>query len=258
MTVTIAAVSALLCATGHIGVGAVAMALPLAWQIANISGSIASQVTHIFENVGIVQEGMRTIARSAEATDRLGMAVLVVSRGEIRFEDVQFGYDRDEPVIDHVSLTVRAGEKVGLIGPSGNGKSTLVHLLLRLYGPQAGRILIDGHDIAGMTEASLREAISLATQDTSLLHRSIRDNIAYGRPGASEEEIVAAAKLAAARELILTLKDWEGRRGYDAHVGERGVTLSGGQRQQIAIARVILKGAPILVLHEATSTGADR
>jgi ATP-binding cassette, subfamily B, multidrug efflux pump len=253
MTVTIAAVSTLLCATGHIGVGAVAMALPLAWQIANISGSIASQVTHIFENVGIVQEGMRTIARSAEATDRPDVAGLVVSRGEIRFENVQFGYDRDEPVIDHVSLTVRAGEKVGLIGPSGSGKSTLVHLLLRLYSPQAGRILIDGHDIAGVTEASLREAISLATQDTSLLHRSIRDNIAYGRPGASEEEIVAAAKLAAAHELILTLKDWEGRRGYDAHVGERGVTLSGGQRQQIAIARVILKGAPILVLDEATS-----
>jgi ATP-binding cassette subfamily B multidrug efflux pump len=253
MTVTIAGVSTYLCVTGHIGVGAVAMALPLAWQIANISGSIALQVTHIFENVGIVQEGMHTIAKPAEPTDRPDAAPLVVSRGEIRFEDVQFGYNREEPVIDHITLVVRAGEKLGLIGPSGSGKSTLVHLLMRLYTLQAGRIVIDGHDMASMTEASLRDSISLVTQDTSLLHRSIRDNIGYGRPGASEEEIVAAAKLAAADDFILTLKDWEGRRGYDAHVGERGVTLSGGQRQQIAIARVILKDAPILVLDEATS-----
>ena len=178
---------------------------------------------------------------------------LKVSRGEIVFDDVEFGYGRQTGVIQGLTLRVAPGEKIGLIGRSGAGKSTLVNLLMRFFDLEGGRILIDGQDIAAVTQESLRAHISMVTQDTSLLHRSIRDNIRYGRPDAAEAEIVAAAKLAHAHEFIEDLEDWRGRRGYDAHVGERGVKLSGGQRQRIAIARVILKDAPILVLDEATS-----
>jgi ATP-binding cassette subfamily B multidrug efflux pump len=178
---------------------------------------------------------------------------LAASHGEIRFEDVRFGYGRDVGVIDRLSLTVTPGEKIGLIGRSGAGKSTLVNLMLRFFDVESGRILIDGQDIAEVTQESLRSQISMVTQDTSLLHRSIRDNIRYGRPDATDDEIAAAAALAHADEFIHELEDWRGRRGFDAHVGERGVKLSGGQRQRIAIARVILKNAPILVLDEATS-----
>jgi ATP-binding cassette subfamily B multidrug efflux pump len=176
-----------------------------------------------------------------------------VSKGEIRFEGIRFGYGRAAGVIDGLTLTVAPGEKIGLIGRSGAGKSTLVNLMLRFFDLEGGRILIDGQDIARVTQESLRAQISMVTQDTSLLHRSIGDNIRYGRPDASEAEIMAAARLAHAHEFILTLEDWRGRTGYDAQVGERGVKLSGGQRQRIAIARVILKNAPILVLDEATS-----
>jgi ATP-binding cassette subfamily B multidrug efflux pump len=238
---------------GKVEVGTVAMALPLAWQIVNIAGWVALQITTIFENVGVIQEGMMTIARPMTLTDPPGAASLEVTRGEISFEDVYFGYGRESGVIAGLNLVVRPGEKIGLIGRSGAGKSTLVNLLLRFFDLEAGRILIDGQDIAAVTQESLRAQISMVTQDTSLLHRSIRDNIRYGRPLASEAEVIAAATLAHADEFIRELEDWKRRRGYDSQVGERGVKLSGGQRQRIAIARVILKDAPILVLDEATS-----
>ena len=193
-----------------------------------------------------------TIARPITLTDPPGAASLKVTRGEICFEDLHFGYGRESGVIAGLNLTVRPGEKIGLLGRSGAGKSTLVNLMLRFFDLEGGRILIDGQDIASVTQESLRAQISMVTQDTSLLHRSIRDNIRYGRPLASEAEVVAAAKLAHADEFIRELEDWKKRRGYDAQVGERGVKLSGGQRQRVAFARVILKDAPILVL-EATS-----
>jgi ATP-binding cassette, subfamily B, multidrug efflux pump len=192
-----------------------------------------------------------TIARPITLTDPPGAPSLKVTRGEISFEDVHFGYGRESGVIAGLNLTVRPGEKIGLIGRSGAGKSTLVNLMLRFFDLEGGRILIDGQDIALVTQESLQ--ISMVTQDTSLLHRSIRDNIRYGRPLASEADVVAAAKLAHADEFIRELEDWKKRRGYEAQVGERGVKLSGGQRQRVAIARVILKDAPILVLDEATS-----
>jgi ATP-binding cassette subfamily B multidrug efflux pump len=247
---------------GRVEVGTVAMALPLAWQIVNIAGWVAWQITSIFENVGVIQEGMMTIARPIALTDRPDASELKVTRGEIRFENVTFGYGRQKParedgrpfaVIDGLTLTVKPSEKIGLIGRSGAGKSTLVNLLLRFFDLEGGRILIDGLDIATVTQESLRAQISVVTQDTSLLHRSIGDNIRYGRPQATDAEVIAAAKLAHAHEFILELEDWKQRHGYAAQVGERGVKLSGGQRQRVAIARVILKDAPILVLDEATS-----
>jgi ATP-binding cassette subfamily B multidrug efflux pump len=253
MVTSVGALAIYLWTQGAIGVGAVAMALPLAWQIVNMSGWVAYQVTTIFENIGVVQEGMSAIARPIGLTDRADAKPLVVRKGELRFDDVHFGYGRETGVIDGLSLTVKGGEKIGLVGRSGAGKSTLVNLVLRFFDIEEGKILIDGQDIAAVTQESLRTQISVVTQDTSLLHRSIRDNIRYGRPGATDAEIVSAAKLAHAHEFILELEDWKGRRGYDAQVGERGVKLSGGQRQRVAIARVILKDAPILVLDEATS-----
>jgi ATP-binding cassette subfamily B multidrug efflux pump len=238
---------------GKVEVGTVAMALPLSWQIISISGWVAMRITEIFENIGVVQEGMMTIARPIALIDRPDARALTVTRGEIKFEDVRFGYGRETGLIDGLSLKVEPGERIGLVGRSGAGKSTLVNLLLRFFDLEDGRILIDGQDIARATQESLRAQISVVTQDTSLLHRSIRDNIRYGRPDATEAEIVAAARLAQADEFIADLEDWRGRRGYDSQVGERGVKLSGGQRQRVAIARVILKNAPILVLDEATS-----
>ena len=238
---------------GRVDVGTVAMAIPLTWQIASAAGWVAVQVTDIFENLGTIQEGMMTIARPIALTDRADAAELAVTRGDIRFEAIRFGYGREDGLIQGLSLHIRPGEKVGLVGRSGAGKTTLVNLLLRFHELEGGRILVDGQDVAGVTQESLRGAVSVVTQDTSLLHRSIRDNIAFGRPEASEAEIVAAAKRAHAHEFIVGLQDWQGRRGYDAQVGERGVKLSGGQRQRIAIARVILKDAPVLVLDEATS-----
>ncbi|MCK8783398.1 ABC transporter ATP-binding protein/permease [Roseomonas sp. NAR14] len=238
---------------GAFGVGTVATAIPMAWQIANISGWVSFNVTAIFENIGVVQEGMATIAREPTAPDPPGARPLRVTHGAIRFEGVRFGYGREAGVLKGLDLAIAPGERIGLVGRSGAGKSTLVNLLLRFHAPESGRILIDGQDIAGVTQESLRGAIGMVTQDTSLLHRSIRDNIRYGRPGATEAEIEAAARRAHAEEFILGLEDWRGRQGYDAHAGERGVRLSGGQRQRVAIARVLLKDAPILVLDEATS-----
>jgi ATP-binding cassette subfamily B multidrug efflux pump len=196
---------------------------------------------------------MRSIAVTRQMPDAPDAAELRVARGAIRFERVHFGYGTERGVLHDLSLEVGAGERVGLVGVSGAGKSTLVNLLLGFYRLEAGRIVIDGQDIAGVSQESLRRQIAMVTQDTSLLHRSIRDNIRYGRPEAPEAEILAAARQAEATEFIGTLEDWAGRRGFDAHVGERGVKLSGGQRQRVAIARVILKNAPILVLDEATS-----
>jgi len=239
---------------GQVEVGVVAMALPMAWQIISMAGWVAMRITEIFENIGVVQEGMSAIARPIALTDRPDATELEVPRGEIVFEDIRFGYGRESGLIDGLSLTVGAGERIGLVGRSGAGKSTLVNLMLRFFDLEDGRILIDGQDIAHATQESLRAQISVVTQDTSLLHRSIRDNIRYGKPNASDAEIIAAAEQAQADGFIAELEDWRHRRGYDAHVGERGVKLSGGQRQRIAIARVILKNAPILVLDEATSS----
>ena len=250
-----AAIGVWLWGNGTIDAGTVATALPLAWAIANVAGFVSWEVTGIFENVGVVQEGMETIAVPHAMADKPGARELQVERGEIRFEHVTFTYGRNDgkKVLDDLSLVVRPGERVGLVGRSGAGKSTLVNLLLRFHDMEQGSVRIDGHDIRGLSQESLRAAIGLVTQDTSLLHRSIAANIGYGRPGASMDEIVAAARKAQAHEFILGLQDWKGRTGYDAHVGERGVKLSGGQRQRIAIARVVLKDAPILVLDEATS-----
>ncbi|MFZ5791260.1 MAG: ABC transporter ATP-binding protein [Pseudomonadota bacterium] len=253
MVVGMAAVAVLLWNDGRIALGAVAMALPLTWQIANIAGWVAQNVTAIFENVGVVQDGMRSIAVPRQMPDRADAAELRVTQGRIRFEGVHFGYGTARGVLHGVDLDIAPGEHVGLVGQSGAGKSTLVNLLLRFYEVEAGRILIDGQDIAHVTQDSLRAHIAMVTQDTSLLHRSIRDNIRYGRPRAGETELRTAAASAHALDFIEQLEDWQGRRGFDAHVGERGVKLSGGQRQRIAIARVILKNAPILVLDEATS-----
>jgi ATP-binding cassette, subfamily B, multidrug efflux pump len=245
---------------GKVEVGTVAMALPLSWQIISIAGWVAMRVTEIFENIGVVQEGMETISRPNQVVDSPDSRPLVVRAGEIRFDNVSFHYGRAEAVVGRrggvihdISLLIRPGEKVGVVGRSGAGKSTLVNLLLRFYDLEGGRILIDSHDIAEVTQESLREQISVVMQDTSLLHRSIRDNIRYGRPQASDWEVRRAAAQAHALDFIEGLEDWFGRRGFDAHVGERGVKLSGGQRQRIALARVILKDAPILVLDEATS-----
>jgi ATP-binding cassette subfamily B multidrug efflux pump len=240
-----------------VGIGAVAASTAMALRLQGMSHWIMWEMTSLFENIGTVQDGMKTLSRPRSVLDAPDAVALDVPRGEVRFDHAVFRYgtpaEKGRNVIDDMSLTVAPGEKIGLVGRSGAGKSTLVNLLLRFHDLQGGRILIDGQDIAGMTQESLRAQISMVTQDTSLLHRSIRDNIRYGRPEAGEEEIVTAAKLAHAMEFIPDLSDWRGRSGFDAHVGERGVKLSGGQRQRIAIARVILKNAPILVLDEATS-----
>ena len=243
-------------ANGRVPVGTVAMAIPMAWQIGNIAGWVAQQVANIFDDIGQVQDGMRSIAVERQMPDRPDAVDLPRAIGAVGFEDVHFDYGRSRRrggVLRGLDLGIAPGERVGLVGRSGAGKSTLVHLLLGFYRPEQGRILVDGRDIAGLTQESLRAQIGMVTQDTSLLHRSIRDNIRYGRPEAGEDEIVDAARRAHALEFIEGLEDWHGRTGFDAHVGERGVKLSGGQRQRIALARVILKDAPILVLDEATS-----
>lgn len=236
-----------------ISVGAIALATGLVIRIVNMSGWIMWVVTGIFENIGMVQDGLRTIAQPVSVTDHAHAKPLAVARGEVRFEHVDFHYGKKKGIIGGLNLNIKPGEKIGLIGPSGAGKSTLVNLLLRLYDVEGGRILIDGQNIAEVGQESLRERIGMITQDTSLLHRSIRDNLLYGRPDATDAELWDAVHKAKADQFIPLLSDAEGRSGFDAHVGERGVKLSGGQRQRIAIARVLLKDAPILIMDEATS-----
>ena len=238
---------------GAIGVGAVAAASAMAFRLNGISHWVMWEMATLFEHIGTVQDGIATLSRKRSIVDKPGAVPLQVSRGEVQFDQVGFSYGGKKAVIEGLSLHIRAGEKIGLVGRSGAGKSTIVNLLLRLYDVEKGRILIDGQDIAGVTQESLRSAVGMVTQDTSLLHRSVRDNLVYGRPGADDAQMQRAAERAEAHDFILGLVDAKGRTGYDAHVGERGVKLSGGQRQRVAIARVMLKDGPILLLDEATS-----
>ncbi len=238
---------------GAASVGAVAAATALTLRLNAMTGWIMWAVSTLFRSLGVVAEGMETITDPVRLTDAPDARPLVMDRAEITFDGVSHHYGRGAGGLDRLSLTVRPGEKLGLIGRSGAGKSTIVKLLLRFYDVESGRILIDGQDIRGVTQDSLRREIGMVQQDSSLLHRSVRDNILYGRPDATDAQMIAAAERAEAHEFILDLEDPQGRRGYDAHVGERGVKLSGGQRQRVTLARVILKDAPILVLDEATS-----
>ncbi|MBS0320046.1 MAG: ABC transporter ATP-binding protein [Proteobacteria bacterium] len=238
---------------GEVGVGAVAASTAMALRLNGISHWVMWEMAALFEHIGTVQDGINTLSRPHAVVDAPDAKPLVVTRGDIRFDHVSFGYGNKGPVIDDLSLHIRAGEKIGLVGRSGAGKSTIVNLLLRFYDVERGRILIDDQDIAHVTQDSLRAQIGMVTQDTSLLHRSVRENVVYGRPDADDTQMIAATERAEASEFIAGLTDPRGRKGYDAHVGERGVKLSGGQRQRIAIARVMLKDAPILLLDEATS-----
>ena len=252
---------------GLVGVGAVAAATAMAFRLNGISHWVMWEMSSLFEHIGTVQDGMLTLSRTRAVVDAPAAKDLVVTRGEVKFEDVEFAYGVEKAgvekaglkkpsgsnVIDHLNLTIQPGEKIGLVGRSGAGKSTVVNLLLRLYDLQGGRILIDGQDIAKVTQTSLRRQVGMVTQDTSLMHRSVRDNINYGRPDATEAQMLHAAERAEADGFIQHLSDPKGRTAFDAHVGERGVKLSGGQRQRVAIARVMLKDAPILLLDEATS-----
>jgi ATP-binding cassette subfamily B multidrug efflux pump len=238
---------------GELGVGAVAAATAMALRLNGISHWVMWEMASLFEHIGTVQDGMNTLSRPQRVTDRAEAVPLRVTHGDIRFDNVRFAYGGETPVIDGLSLHIRPGEKIGLVGRSGAGKSTIVNLLLRFYDVESGRVLIDGQDVSAVTQDSLRAQVGMVTQDTSLLHRSVRDNILYGRPEACDAEMVSAAQRAEAHDFIVPLADPTGRTGYDAHVGERGVKLSGGQRQRIAIARVMLKDAPILLLDEATS-----
>lgn len=251
---------------GQVGIGAVAAATAMALRLNGMSHWVMWEMASLFEHVGTVQDGINTLAQPQRVLDAPDAVPLQVPRGEVRFDNVSFAYGQPgqpaqpgQPeaaprwVIRDLNLTIRPGEKIGLVGRSGAGKSTIVNLLLRFYDLEHGRITIDGQDIARVTQDSLRQHIGMVTQDTSLLHRSVRDNLLYGRPDASEADMLAAAQRAEAHGFIQTLSDATGRTGYDAHVGERGVKLSGGQRQRIAIARVMIKDAPILLLDEATS-----
>ena len=248
-------VSLYLWTQGKVGVGAVAASTAMALRLNGIAHWVMWEMSSLFEHVGTVQDGINTLARAHEVKDAPDAKPIKVSQGELRFEGVSFSYggSAPRPVVDKLDLVIRPGEKIGLVGRSGAGKSTIVNLLLRFYDIEGGRITIDGQDIAHVTQDSLRAQIGMVTQDTSLLHRSVRENITYGRPDASDAEMIHAAERAEAHDFIGTLADAKGRTGYDAHVGERGVKLSGGQRQRIAIARVMLKDAPILLLDEATS-----
>ncbi|MEL6946222.1 MAG: ABC transporter ATP-binding protein, partial [Pseudomonadota bacterium] len=238
---------------GAATVAAVAVAAALVTRLSGMSHWIMWELAGLFENIGMAIDGMNTIARPRDVQDKADAKTLTVKEGAIAFQNVNFQYDKHGTVMEDLSLALTPGEKVGLVGRSGAGKTTLMNVLLRLYDINGGRVLIDGEDIADVTQESLRSQIAVVTQDTSLLHRSVRDNIAYGRLSATDDEVIAAAKRANAHEFILALEDSHGNKGYDAMVGERGVKLSGGQRQRIAIARVFLKNAPILVLDEATS-----
>lgn len=238
---------------GQVGIGAVAAATAMALRLNGISHWMMWEMAMLFEHVGTVQDGINTLSRPHTVVDAPEARELCVTQGAIEFKDVSFAYGEHKPVIEHLNLRIQPGEKIGLVGRSGAGKSTIVNLLLRFYDLESGQITIDGQDIRQVTQNSLRAQIGMVTQDTSLLHRSVRDNILYGKPDASDVDMMQAAQRAEAADFIASLTDPHGRQGYDAHVGERGVKLSGGQRQRIAIARVMLKDAPILLLDEATS-----
>jgi ATP-binding cassette, subfamily B, multidrug efflux pump len=238
---------------GRVGIGAVAASCAMAMRLNGISHWVMWELAGLFENIGTVRDGINMLNKPISVLDVKGAQPLVVTKGEIKFENVTFGYSPERPVLHQLNLTIQPGERIGLVGPSGAGKSTLTNLLLHFYDVQQGRVLIDQQDVAKVQMQSLQAHVGMVTQDISLLHRSLRENLAYGRPEATEAEIVSAAQRAEAAEFIASLEDGAGRKGYDAHVGERGVKLSGGQRQRIAIARVMLKNAPILVLDEATS-----
>lgn len=238
---------------GLISAGHVAFTLGLILRLNLLLNRMLGQLNGLFRNMGTLQDSVDMIVKPVTVSDCPGAKVLADVEGAIDFNNIRFHYGRDGGVIDRLNLTIRPGERVGIVGPSGAGKTTLVSLLLRFYDPESGTVLIDGTDIRDVTQQSLRQQIGMVTQDVSLLHRSVRENILYGRPGATDAEMLDAARQAHADTFIAGLADAKGRRGFDAHVGERGVKLSGGQRQRIAIARVLLKNAPILVLDEATS-----
>ena len=248
-----AALGIYLWTNGDITPGAIAIVMSLAIRLTGMSHWILWEISSLFENIGTVQDGINTLSVPSVVNDKNDADTLIVSKGDIRFDQVSFKYNADEPVFENLQLSILAGEKIGVVGRSGAGKSSLVSLLLRFYDIQSGKITIDQQNINDFRQESLRANIAVVTQDTSLLHRSVRENIMFGRPEATEDEMIIAATKAEAHDFVLSLRDSVGRRGYDAHVGERGVTLSGGQRQRIAIARVLLKDAPILILDEATS-----
>lgn len=250
---SIAAVSIMLWIDNVLSVGAIAIAISLALRVNGMSHWIMWEISSLFENLGTVTDGMNTLAKPITINDKPNATELKVTQGGIKFDNVNFHYGENKGVINDLTLEIKPGEKIGLVGRSGAGKSTLVNLLLRFHDIESGSISIDGHDLRDVTQDSLRSQIGMVSQDTSLLHRSIRDNIKYGRPDASDDELFAATKQAQAHEFIETLTDSFGSKGYDAQVGERGVKLSGGQRQRIAISRVLLKDAPLLILDEATS-----
>jgi ATP-binding cassette subfamily B multidrug efflux pump len=251
-----AAVAIWLWYTSAITVGAVAFSVGLVYRMLGMAHWMLWEIAGLFEDFGVVKDGVDVIAREHAITDKPNAPALNVSQGRINFADIHFNYGKPASttnIINGLTLAIKPGEKVGLVGRSGAGKSTIASLLLRFYDLESGSITIDGQNIADVTQESLRAAIGVVTQDTSLLHRAVRDNIRYGRPDAGDDEIIAAAEKAHASEFIANLVDPNGRQGMDAHVGERGVKLSGGQRQRVAIARVLLKNAPILILDEATS-----
>ncbi len=249
----VSAMSIMLWQQGLVSTGEIAVAVALVLRFQGMSQWILWEVSGLFENIGTVQDGINTISRERDVVDVPNAKQLVVDKGEIEFERIRFHYGKEAGVIEDLSLKIKAGEKIGLIGRSGAGKSTLVNLLLRFYDLEGGRVLIDGQDVAKVLQDDIRANVGVVTQDTSLLHRSIFENVAYGKPNVSREEVEAALEKAHAIEFVRSLEDQNGRVGLDAHVGERGVKLSGGQRQRIAIARVLLKDAPILALDEATS-----
>jgi ATP-binding cassette, subfamily B, multidrug efflux pump len=236
-----------------VAAGAVAAVMAMSLRLNGISHWVMWELTSLYEQIGTVQDGINTLSVENRVVDTTAAPALKVPRGEVRFDQVDFAYEKQAPLLENFNLTIQPGERIGLVGRSGAGKSTIVNLLMRFFDIQSGHIKVDGQSIATVKQNSLRQQIGMVTQDTSLLHRSVRENILYGRPDATEEDMIAAARRAEAHDFIQTLRDAKGRTGYDAHVGERGVKLSGGQRQRIAIARVMLKNAPILVLDEATS-----
>ncbi|MAY43622.1 MULTISPECIES: ABC transporter ATP-binding protein [unclassified Neptuniibacter] len=253
LSFSVAALSIWLWMEDSVSVGAIAISVALALRLNGMAHWIMWEISALFENIGTVADGMATLSQPLQIQDKSDAKEIKVSKGEIHFDQVGFHYGEDKKVIEQLNLKIKPGEKIGLVGRSGAGKSTIVNLLMRFFEVESGSIKIDGQNLSQVTQDSLRANIGMVTQDTALLHRSVRENLLYGRPDANEDEMITAAKQAEAHDFILGLTDPQGRCGYDAHVGERGVKLSGGQRQRIAIARVLLKDAPILILDEATS-----